>query len=355
MNMIADHRHGINPGLGLAALGRLMPMFLWVGAGGEIRAIGPTLAKLCGGEAGLRAQPLAAHFTITSAQCFVAPGDLRELPGKRLHLALRNAPATVLRGLAVAVGDAGEQGVLLNLSFGVGIAEAVRRHAMTDADFAATDLAMELLYLQEAKAAVMGELHALNTRLESARRAAEAQAMSDPLTGLANRRALEAELERAAAAAMRGGSFFSLAHLDLDHFKEVNDQLGHAAGDFVLASVADCVRRNLRRGDSVARVGGDEFVLLLHDLVDPVKLDSLFRRLIARLEEPMPFEGALCRISASIGVVMSTSYAAPEPRRMLVDADAALYEAKHQGRGRCIVVTPIADVPTGSGESMAKD
>lgn len=336
--MTAALAQSVRPAVPVAGLGRLMPMFLWVGAGGEIRALGPTLAKLCGGAAELVGRPFAEHFAVTSAHHFTLPGAVRELPGKRLHLTLRRTPATGLRGLAVQIGAEGSDGVLLNLSFGVGIAGAVRDHGLTDADFAPTELAMELLYLQEAKSAVMAELLALNARLQEAQRAAEAQALSDPLTGLANRRALERELARTAAEADRGGGDFAVAHLDLDHFKAINDTLGHAAGDFVLVRVAEILCAEARRSDLVARVGGDEFVLLLRGSIDPALLQVLGERVIARLEAPFAFEGAPCRISASIGIALSRYYDPPDAERMFIDADAALYEAKRSGRGRCIVL-----------------
>ncbi|PKP69306.1 MAG: GGDEF domain-containing protein [Alphaproteobacteria bacterium HGW-Alphaproteobacteria-4] len=321
-----------------AALGRLMPMFLWLGAQGEIRAVGPTLAKVCGSSLGLVGQPFAEHFTITSPHHATVPTTMRALAGKRLHLTPRREPGTGLRGLAVPVGPAAQGGVLFNLSFGVGIAEAVRDHGLTDTDFAPTELAMELLYLQEAKAAVMSELLALNARLQTAQRAAEAQALSDPLTGLANRRALERELARTAAETARGGASFALAHIDLDHFKAVNDTLGHAAGDHVLIHVADVLRAEARRSDLVARVGGDEFVLLLRGAIDLAVLQALGERVITRLEAPFAYEGAPCRISASIGIALSQCYDPPDAERMATDADAALYAAKRGGRGRCIVL-----------------
>ncbi|MBW6505847.1 MAG: GGDEF domain-containing protein [Rhodobacteraceae bacterium] len=321
----------------VAALGRLMPMFLWLGAQGDIRAVGPTLAKVCGGNAALVGRPFGEHFLIASPHQASAADPMPDLAGKRLHLALRQKPGTGLRGLAVPVGPAAQGGVLFNLSFGVGINEAVRDHGLTDTDFAPTELAMELLYLQEAKAAVMSELLALNARLQAAQRAAEAQALSDPLTGLANRRALELELARTVAEAARDGAGFALAHIDLDHFKAVNDTHGHAAGDRVLVHTANMLRAEARRSDLVARVGGDEFVLLLRGAIEPLALQALGERVIARLEVPVDFEGAPCRISASIGIALSHCYDPPDVDRMATDADAALYEAKRFGRGLCIV------------------
>jgi diguanylate cyclase len=327
-------------GLGAKALGSLMPMYLWLGPGGDIRGAGPTLDKLCG-EWPLKGCHFAEHFRLSRMR--TRPGTLRlqDMVGHRLHLGLRLHPTTTLRGLAVPVGAGRpEEGIFLNLSFGIGLADAVRDHGLTAADFAPSDLAMELLYLQEAKAAIMAELRGLNERLEGARRAAEARAQTDPLTGLANRRALDLALDRSIAALGQGGAPFAVAHLDLDHFKAVNDSLGHAAGDHVLGRVARILTEETRRHDLVARMGGDEFVLLLRGTVDPASLRALGARIIERLEEPSEFEGQLCRISGSLGVALSTSYAVPEAERMLSDADGALYASKRRGRARCTVLVP---------------
>lgn len=318
-----------SPRLGIpaAALGRLMPMFLWLSPAGRVRAAGPTLERLCAPQA-LAGRPLRELFELVRPQ--EGGPDPARLAGQRLQLRLRAPPHTALRGLAVAL--AGRQGVLLNLSFGLSLTEAVRDHALTEADFAATDLAIELLYLNEAKNAVMEELGALNRRLQTARRAAEERALTDPLTGLGNRRALELALQRAAGSAAAGGPGFALAHLDLDHFKAVNDSLGHAAGDRVLLRVAEVLRGETREQDVVARIGGDEFVLLLPGLTDPARLSALARRVIAGLETPIEAAGHPCRISASIGMALSPDH--PDPARLLHAADTALYAAKRAGRAR---------------------
>ena len=334
-------------GLGAKALGQLMPMYLWLGPGGDIRGAGPTLDKLCG-DWPLKGGHFAEHFRLVRMRTRPGTVRLQDMVGQRLHLGLRLHPATTLRGLAVPVGAGQpEDGLFLNLSFGIGLSDAVREHGLTAGDFATSDLAMELLYLQEAKTAIMAELRGLNERLEGARRAAEARAQTDPLTGLGNRRALDLALDRAIAALGQGGGPFAVAHLDLDHFKAVNDTLGHAAGDHVLARVACILTEETRRHDLVARMGGDEFVLLLRGAVDPVSLRAMGARIIERLEEPTTFEGHLCRISGSLGVAISTSYAQPDAERMLSDADGALYASKRRGRARCTVLVPGEDLSMG--------
>lgn len=333
----------------LEALGFLMPLYLSVDEQGRIQAMGPTLRKITGmpklgGPIDLLFEPRRG-WRRSGAPRVAGPdglplpeivlGQWRVTPARLMHLWLRCQPDLGLRGSAIALPEATGGGALINLSFGVQLAQAVRRFGLTNDDFAPSDLAVELLYLQEAKDVVMSELRGLNARLEEARASAHDKAMTDPLTGLANRRAFDAELAHSVEEAFSGGQPFVLAHLDLDHFKAVNDTLGHAAGDRVLEVVAAILREETRQSDLVARIGGDEFILLLRGHLDFAQIEAMGRRVIERLEEPILFEGQECRISGSIGAVLSVDYVSPDPLQMLADADAALYELKRGGRSRC--------------------
>ncbi len=333
----AGQRGGAGAGLliGAEALARLMPLHLVVDAGGRISGAGPTLRRVCDGIP-LDGARFDAVFRLRGT------GDRGDdaLPadGGRIRLQLRHPPATALRGLAVALYTAAGQpdGYLVNLSFGIDLREAVQRHALSECAFAPTDLAVELLFLDEARSAVMAEHNRLNTRLAEARAEAERLALTDALTGLANRRAMDIALD----GHTRGGQPFGLMHVDLDLFKQVNDTLGHAAGDAVLAEAARRLREHTRRGDVVARVGGDEFVVLLAGVTAPRALAAAARRIIARLEQPIEAAGQTCRISASIGFTSSVLYGRPRPDRLLSDADDALYNSKRRGRGRATFARP---------------
>jgi len=313
-------------------LNRLMPMHVRLSPEGLIVGFGPTFGKLMARYASV-GRPFFALFEVRRPGGVDDVAALRRWAGQPLHVKLRLAPGTALRGLAVPLGEA--DGVLLNLSFGSSVAEAVRDHDLTDSDFAPTDLAMELLYLVEAKTAVMQELRDLNRRLEGAKTAAEEQAMTDTLTGLRNRRALELALAQSIVRSIP----FGLMHMDLDYFKSVNDTLGHAAGDAVLRHVARVLRGQTRDADTVARIGGDEFVVLLPGLVDASVLRSIAERVIAQVDQPTLHDGRECRVSASIGMTVSTAYPQVYPDRMMADADEALYEAKRAGRGRAVFRT----------------
>ena len=324
--------------LGPEALGALMPLHLVVAGDGKIMGCGPSMQKLMEGKP-LLGFDLFDVFEIRRPSGLGTLAALRARAGGRIYLTARALPATGFRGLAVPL--AGGKGMLINLSFGIGVVDAVRDHALTDADFAATDLAVELLYVVEAKSAVMQELRDLNLRLQGANSAAEEQALTDTLTGLRNRRALDLALAQAVA----GPRPFALMHLDLDFFKAVNDTLGHAAGDHVLRSVAEVLTAETRANDTVARVGGDEFVILLPGLIDPTRLEQIALRIIAGLCEPIPFEATFCRIAASVGVTWSTAYDRPDADTMLNDADQALYSAKRAGRA-CVRLHEAEPPPT---------
>ena len=208
-------------------------------------------------------------------------------------------------------------------------------------DFAVTDLAVEMLYLVEAKTAVTKELRKLNQRLQGAQIAAQEQAFTDTLTGLKNRRAMDHVLSRL----IGDERPFGLMHLDLDFFKQVNDSLGHAAGDHVLQHVAQILVASARKTDTVVRFGGDEFVLIFDGLTNRDKLDAIAQRLIRKLEEPIPFSERVCRISGSIGITLSSFYAQPQIERMLHDADMALYRSKDRGRACISWADEAADAP----------
>lgn len=316
--------------MGPGALGQLMPMYLQLDPGCRIRAAGPTLLKLMG--PGAIGAPLDSVFALRRPPAVRRAADLTQ--AVRLRMNLRAPPGTGFKGAAVPL--RGSEDVLLNLSFGYAVREAVRDHGLSDTDFAATDLVIELLYLAEAKAAVLGELAQMNKRLRGAKQQAEEQALTDALTGLHNRRAMERQLDLMLASNTR----FAILLLDLDYFKTVNDTLGHGAGDHVLVEVGKILRAAVRDTDLVTRVGGDEFIILLSGITDPGPVEVLGNRIRERVMQPHSYEGQTCRVAASIGAVLSCDYPRPEADRLLSDADHALYAAKRGGRGRMVLTRP---------------
>ena len=158
------------------------------------------------------------------------------------------------------------------------------------------------------------------------------RATHDPLTGLSNRTLLEDRLELAQTRAARTGEYFAVQFIDLNDFKVLNDRLGHTAGDAALAEVARRLARDIRPTDTVARVGGDEFVVLSEDLgPDPDQASTaasdLARRMLAGMREDIHVAGESTVISAAIGVLV-TRGADASPVTLIAEADAAMYTAR---------------------------
>ena len=176
----------------------------------------------------------------------------------------------------------------------------------------------------------------LNSRDITDRKQLEAQlielALRDPLTGLGNRRLFSDRVTHALERRVRRGSRVALLMLDLDHFKLVNDTLGHAKGDALLIAVAERLQCVLRTGDTVARLGGDEFAVLLEDLSHDDEADATALRIQQALERAFRLDEREVFVRASIGIAWATD--GQDVDALLTDADVAMYGAKNAGRGR---------------------
>lgn len=169
-----------------------------------------------------------------------------------------------------------------------------------------------------------------NRELEDARAQMERNSLHDSLTGLPNRRFLDERLFRSGA----GRTVTAMLHIDLDRFKHINDTLGHAAGDAMLVHAASILKSNIGQGDFVARIGGDEFVIVTTSATNEERLSALAGRIIEEMRRPVPYENHQCRFGVSIGVALASPDTADYGKRLLIDADIALYRAKSKGRNR---------------------
>jgi diguanylate cyclase (GGDEF)-like protein len=157
-------------------------------------------------------------------------------------------------------------------------------------------------------------------------------ALHDQLTDLPNRTLLTDRLALALARARRAATGVALLFLDLDRFKEVNDTLGHDAGDELLVQVAERVRGAIRPTDTLSRFGGDEFVLLCEDIADRADAERVAVRVSAAFRTPFPLAGREVTVGLSIGIALAGGDT--DPDELLREADAAMYRAKRRGRGR---------------------
>lgn len=204
------------------------------------------------------------------------------------------------------------------------------------------------------------EIHRLNQALEQrvidrtmqlqdVNEQLEYQAMHDTLTGLSNRALFHDRLRNVLSAAKRSKELFALVGIDLDLFKEINDTLGHHAGDLVLQHVASACNKCLRDSDTVARMGGDEFAILLPKVTDMERAVSVAERVLAAIKEPLYLDGHLVEVTASLGVAMFPDHGTDE-LTLITHSDAAMYEAKRQKLG-VLVYKP--EMGEGKSEAVA--
>lgn len=154
----------------------------------------------------------------------------------------------------------------------------------------------------------------------------------DLLTGLANRNQFNKAFPIIAERCVRNKQSIVVMFMDLDQFKEVNDLLGHQQGDLLLQQVAERLRQNLRKIDSIFRLGGDEFLIIMENLADTVQISDVAQKIIDFIAQPFKLHGHTASISASIGITTANSNKVIIPEQLLREADRAMYYAKKKGR-----------------------
>jgi len=222
------------------------------------------------------------------------------------------------------------------------------------------DMSARLEQLNDERAQKEAEIHRLNQALEQrvidrtmqlqdVNEQLEYQAMHDALTGLSNRALFHDRLRNVLSSAKRTQDLFALVVIDLDLFKEINDTLGHHAGDLVLQHVAGACIKCLRDSDTVARMGGDEFAILLPKVTDRDRALQVAERVLAAINEPLYLDGHLVEVSASLGVALFPEHGTDE-LMLTMHSDAAMYEAKRQKLG---VLMYRAEMGEGKSEAVA--
>ncbi|MBW7861763.1 MAG: EAL domain-containing protein [Rhodocyclaceae bacterium] len=172
------------------------------------------------------------------------------------------------------------------------------------------------------------------TKIKQSEEELEYLAHHDALTGLPNRLLFTTRVEHALERSRRGAEGLAILFIDLDHFKNVNDSLGHVIGDGLLIEAANRLRRMVRSEDTLARLGGDEFILLLEDVVDPRRPGKVAEKIIEGFADPFVVEGHRLHVGVSIGISLSPRDGSDFPV-LLRNADTAMYRAKATGRNAC--------------------
>ncbi len=312
-----------------STLNMVLPLHVQLSADGKIIHVGPTLAKLLAHAPGFIGKRLTDLIRFTHPKGIETGLALAAHFGTPLI-----AQFIALKGFklkAVAAPLPGNSGILVNFAFGKSLKDAVAYWQLNSTDFSPADPSVEMLYIIEVQSVLLEESRSLNDRLNGQREAAEEQAYTDPLTGLSNRRALDRYIQRLCR--RRTACEFAIFLIDLDHFKSINDTLGHAAGDCVLRQVGEILLNETRPTDIVVRTGGDEFVLVLQDIGDTGTLELIAARIIGKIEQPIIWEGQKCYVGASIGIKQCHTKSSQSIEYQLQAADEALYASKNSGRG----------------------
>jgi diguanylate cyclase (GGDEF)-like protein len=196
--------------------------------------------------------------------------------------------------------------------------------------------------VQELTAHIRAAVRVLEVQeeLASAKKALELKATHDPLTGLPNRLLLGEKLKSNIASARRSGLMLAVMFLDLNKFKTVNDTLGHKAGDELLKKVADRLKRSVRETDTVTRIGGDEFVIILSDIQSRNAAETVAKKILAEISKPFNLNRKNYFISASIGISLYP-WDGTDGETLIRTADTAMYTAKQKGENSYHINTDI--------------
>ena len=312
-----------------ALLHSVLPFGAIFGADSSALSIGRTLRKITGRN------DLPGFFELFKVQkprSAMSGTEIEALCGKRLTLrTLAPVGPLDLRGHVTRVG---EGLFLLDVSLDTDLSVVVEGLGLEEKDFSFADPSVDMIYLLQAQTALLEDSQNLAVRLKDAKDAAEALARTDPLTELPNRRAAELHLKRILQRGVDDRSGGALLHIDLDRFKNANDTLGHAAGDLILRHVAKCLNAALGPEDLAARIGGDEFVIVLGAGYTETCLRSFADALIAAISQPVVIENQRVEVGASIGMTWLDKQEGMTFDDLFLEADIALYEAKAKGRGQ---------------------
>ena len=323
------------------ALNVLFPMHVILGTRGDIVQMGPTLRKVMGRD--LCGVSFFEAFSIKKPRSIVDLTSLKAADGSKIVItgALPNGDRIEFRCLVTQMGETYDQ-MLIDFSFSSDFVDLVQSLNLSSKDFKPNDFSLDLIYTIETQRTLIEDSHRLTLALEHSKKEAEEAANIDVLTCIANRRALYTNLFNILSCPDKSANSF-LFHIDLDEFKAINDSFGHSAGDYVLRHTASILREVAGENDLPARIGGDEFALLvsgLHSISDAVTLANGIRD---RINSPLNFEGHVFKVGVSIGVVDLNEHPNDTPDQLFSCSDIALYEAKRTDESVVLLTSEMLD------------
>lgn len=334
---LADGSCALNDFFGIeaATIAQFMPLHVLLNPEGQISAIGPTLTKV------LIRDPhncvFLDVFKIIRPRNLQTLDDILAKAGAKFALSSTGPDHQEILFRAMAIRLVKPEGwTLIDLTFGANSAEFVKRYSLTSTDFRPNDLSIDLLYTFEIQRALLKDSEDLTAALKLAKAEAEDIAMLDTVTGLANRRALHTRLDETLFG-WHGSGPFTLILVDLDKFKLVNDDFGHAAGDAVLQHTAQCLTSIAGGTGFAARLGGDEFAIILP--LDASAAQAKGFELVDRISTEISINHLKCSVSASLGLTSFMPVTATSCDRLMREADVALYREKKLNQP-LVVVTP---------------
>ena len=322
-----------------ATVDALFPLHVTISGRGLIESVGPTLARIAGRD--LIGRRFLDAFKIERPRGVADLDALRAQARRKLVISAwpQDGAPVQFRCVAAPLGH-DNAGLFVDFSLGADFADVIERFSLASRDFKPNDVSIDLVYAVETQKTLLEDSRRLASALNHAKDEAERVARVDVVTGIANRRALHARLDEMLSGS-EGDGAFALLHVDLDRFKAVNDSFGHAAGDFVLKHAASAIANAARDRDLAARIGGDEFVLLLADAPDDQNLVRLAEALCAHISRPVRLEEAVCEVGASIGVVRFAAGEETSADKLLAKSDIALYDAKERGVATTLMTPQI--------------
>ena len=318
-----------------SALDALFPMHVVLDRDGLITHIGPTLLKIMHRD--LCGTSFFEAFVIKKPRSIKDLSDLISAQGRKVViLGKRTVGSTVeFRCMPTKIGNCDEQ-LLIDFSFSANFVELVEELDLSSYDFKPNDFSLDLFYTIETQRTLVEDSHKLSLALEDSKKEAEEAANIDVLTGIANRRSLYRHLTQLLDADA-DESDRVLFHIDLDEFKSINDNFGHAAGDHVLKHTAAILKELSMQADFPARIGGDEFAMIVSGATSEAKIQMIANGIRARILSPIEFQGHVFQIGVSIGVVELRQYANETPDQLFSCSDIALYEAKRTNQSIVIL------------------